>query len=89
MSSGKKTKHIDAKFFFIKDRVDEGEIKVIDCLAEGMWVDVMTKPLQGMAFGTMRLELMNCPVNYKDPPEMLEDRGGKNEMGIQRMVETK
>ena len=27
MSSGKKTKHIKAKFFFIKDRVDDGEIK--------------------------------------------------------------
>jgi hypothetical protein len=26
MSSGKKTKHIKAKFFFIKDRVDDGEI---------------------------------------------------------------
>ena len=49
MSSGKKTKHIKAKFFFIKDRVDDGEIKVIDCPTEGMWADVMTKPLQGTA----------------------------------------
>jgi hypothetical protein len=32
-SSGKKTKHIKAKFFFIKDWVDDGEIKVIDCPA--------------------------------------------------------
>ena len=31
MSSGKKTKHKKAKFFFIKDRVDDGEIKVVDC----------------------------------------------------------
>jgi hypothetical protein len=46
MSRGKKTKHIKVKFFFIKDRVDKGEIKVIDCPAEGMWADVMTKPLQ-------------------------------------------
>jgi hypothetical protein len=27
----------------------------------------MTKPLQGTAFRVMRAELMNCPVNYKDP----------------------
>ncbi len=33
-SSGKKTKHIEAKFFFIKDKVDSGEIRVIDCPAE-------------------------------------------------------
>ena len=73
MSSGKKTKHIKAKFFFIKDRVDDGEIKVIDCPKEEMWADIMTKPLQGMAFRTMRAELMNCPVNYEEPEEDVEE----------------
>jgi hypothetical protein len=72
MSSGKKTKHIKPKFFFIKDRIDDGEIKVIDCPTEQMWADVMTKPLQGMAFKTMRVELMNCPVDYEDPEEEKE-----------------
>ncbi len=67
MSSGKKTKHIKAKFFFIKDRIDNGEIRVLDCPAEEMWADIMTKPLQGTVFRVMRAELMNCPVNYKDP----------------------
>ena len=69
MSSGKKTKHIKAKFFFIKDRVDDGEIRVIDCPTEKMWADIMTKPLQGTAFRVMSAELMNCIVNYEDPPE--------------------
>ena len=69
MSSGKKTKHIKAKFFFIKDRVDDGEIKVIDCLTEEMWADVMMKPLQGSAFRAVRAKLMNCEVNYEDPAE--------------------
>ena len=72
MSSGKKTKHIKAKFFFIKDRVDEGEVKVFDCPTDQMWGDVMTKPLQGTAFRVMRAELMNCDVNYEDPPEETE-----------------
>ncbi len=69
MSSGKKTKHIKAKFFFIKDRVDDGEIKVIDCPTKEMWVDILTKPLQRMAFRTMRAILMNCPVNYEEAEE--------------------
>jgi len=56
MSSGKKTKHIKAKFFFIKDRVDDGEIKVFDCPAEEMWGDIMTKPLQGTGFRVMRAD---------------------------------
>ena len=36
MLSGKKTKHIKAKFFFIKDRVRNGEIRVKDCSTEEM-----------------------------------------------------
>ena len=70
--AGSSTKHIKAKFFFIKDRVDDGEIKVVDCPTEEMWADIMTKPLQGTAFQVMRAELMNCNVNYEDPPEKEE-----------------
>ncbi len=66
-SSGKKTKHMKAKFFFIKDLVDNVEIKVINCPVEEMWADILTKPLQGMAFQAMRVQLMNCPINYEDP----------------------
>jgi hypothetical protein len=69
MSSGRKTKHIKAKFFFIKDRVDDGEIKVIDCPTEEIWADILTKLLQGMAFRTMRAILMNCPINYEEAEE--------------------
>ncbi len=75
--SSKRTKHIKAKFFFIKDRVDKGEIKVMDCLTEEMWADVLTKPLQRMAFRTMRAELMNCPVNYENPAEDTEEQERK------------
>ncbi len=50
MLSGKNSKHIKSKFFFIKDRVDNGEIKVIYYPAKEMWADVMTKLLQGIAF---------------------------------------
>jgi hypothetical protein len=37
-----------------------------------MLADVMTKPLQGTAFRVMRAELMNCDMNYVDPPEAEE-----------------
>jgi hypothetical protein len=81
-SSGKTTKHKKAKFFFIKDRVNSGEIRVIDCPAEEMWADVLTKPLQGMAFRSMRSQLMNCAINYEDeeektPPRLMPVRGSK------------
>ena len=46
LSSSRKTKHIKAKFFFIKDKVDIQEVKIVDCLVGLMWSDVLTKPLQ-------------------------------------------
>ena len=41
----------------------------MDCPAEKMWVDILTKPLQGLAFRTVRAVLMNCSINYKDEEE--------------------
>ena len=46
-SSSRKTKHIKAKFLFIKDKVNREEVKIVDCPAGVMWADVLTKPLQG------------------------------------------
>jgi hypothetical protein len=54
--------------------VDSGEIRVIDCPAEEMWVDALTKPLQGMAFRNMRAQLMNCAINYKDEEEKTQTK---------------
>ena len=66
MSSTKRTKHIKAKFFFVKDKVDLGEVKITDCPTEVMWADVNSKPLQGTLFKVMRDKLMNCGVDYED-----------------------
>jgi hypothetical protein len=85
MLSRKKTKHTKAKFFFIKDRVGNKEIKVIDFPTEEMWADLLTKPLQKMASRTMRAEQMKCPVNYKDLPELLEEEEREEDMGVRKM----
>ena len=44
-------------------------MRVIDCPTENMWADVLTKPLQGMAFKRMQAELMNCSVEYEEDEE--------------------
>ena len=61
---GKKTKHIRVKFFFIKNRINDGEMIVVNCPTEGMWAGIFTKPLQGKAFRVMRSKLMNCDEDY-------------------------
>jgi hypothetical protein len=65
-SSTKRTKHIDAKFFFVKDQIDKGDICIEDCPTEVMWADCNSKPLQGKGFRVQRSMLMNCPENYVD-----------------------
>ena len=48
LSRGKKSKHVDVRFFFIKDRVDKGEVNVGFCGTDDMVTDYLTKPLQGI-----------------------------------------
>jgi hypothetical protein len=64
--SRKRPKHIKAKFFFIKDRIDSGEMGVEYQTTEEMWADVFTKPLQGTTLRQMHAKLMNCKVNYEE-----------------------
>jgi hypothetical protein len=65
-SSGKRTKHINVKFFFIKDRIIIKEMREVHQPTKEMWADVLIKPLQGRAFKEMRARLMNCKVNYEE-----------------------
>jgi hypothetical protein len=65
-SSSKRTKHIKMKFFFVKDKVDDGEIKIEHLPYEKMWIDMLTKPSQGIRFESDRSELQNVPVHWPD-----------------------
>jgi hypothetical protein len=69
ISSSKRTKHIKAKYFLIKDYYDAGEIDVKFCPTDEMWADVLTKPLQGQKFRDMRAFLQNCHRDYDDDTE--------------------
>jgi hypothetical protein len=43
--SRKKTKHMKAKFFFIKDRIGDGEMIAMNCPTDGMWADILKKTI--------------------------------------------
>ncbi len=59
-STAEKTRHINIRYFFVKDRVEAGEIEIKYCPTEHMLADILTKPLQGQAFRDMRDILLNC-----------------------------
>jgi hypothetical protein len=47
------------RFYFIKDRIDSGEVCVEFCTSEQMIADFFTKPLQGALFIQLRNIIMN------------------------------
>ena len=60
LSSSGRTRHVGVRYFFIKDRIDAGEIAVSHVPTTEMIADILTKPLQGHLFRTLREHLLNC-----------------------------
>jgi hypothetical protein len=65
-SSSRRTKHIKVKYFYIKEKIDNGEIVVKHCPTEQMWTDINTKPKQGKVFREFRGHVMGIPADYND-----------------------
>ena len=57
-SCGQKSRHINSRYFFIKDRVETNEIRIEYCQTEKMLADFFTKPLQGELFRRFRDVIM-------------------------------
>ena len=73
-SSSKRTKHIKARYLFIKDKIEEGEVEIRYCPTEKMWSDVLNKPKQGGTFRKDSAMLMGVPVEYDDDVEYRRTR---------------
>ena len=71
VSSLKQTKHIKAKYFFVHHFHNNHELDLQFRPTEQMWADILTKPLQGPKFRSMRTFLMNCPISYSEDPPFL------------------
>ena len=66
-SSGKRTRHIDIRYFFVTDRIGKGDMRVEHCPTESMIGDFFTKPLQGIKFRNFRDLILN--INSADYPQ--------------------
>ena len=54
--------HIHIRYFFVKDHIDKGEIRVEYCPLYLMLADFFTKPLQGKKFYEFRESILGNPV---------------------------
>ena len=62
-SSGKRTRHVNIRYFFVADRVKSNEVKIEFCPTGDMRADYFTKPLQGALFRRFRAEILNMEIN--------------------------
>ena len=61
-SSGKMTKHIKIRYFFLTNKIKKGDVKIIHCPTEEMIADYITRPLQGKMFRYFRDLIMGISM---------------------------
>jgi len=55
----KRSRHINIRYFYLKDRVDQGEFELEYIPTDEMLADLLTKPLQGEKFRMLRDRILN------------------------------
>ena len=65
-SSGKRTKHINMRYFFVTDRIQKGDVLVEWCPTGSMTGDFLTNPNQGALFKRFRDVIVGV-VEQPDP----------------------
>ena len=53
-SNSDRTKHIQVRFFFVKQYLDQKVMKTSHCPTKEMIADILTKPIQGEQFRVLR-----------------------------------
>ena len=64
-SSSKRTRHINLRYFFVKDKCDKKVLTIQHCPTDKMLADFFTKPLHGSLFKWMRHHIMNIAPESK------------------------
>ena len=57
----KRSKHIDVRYFFVRERIADQDVSVDYLQTNLMLADILTKPLQNPKFAGIVNQLMNGP----------------------------
>ena len=79
LSAGSRSRHINIRYFWIKDRVKDANITIRHCPTLSMLADFFTKPLQGHLFRKFKAVLLgHVHVNtLAEPMVLAEERVGE------------
>ncbi len=65
-SLSKQTKHIEIRYYYIVDRIANGDLSIVWCPTDKIIADFLTKPLQGKVFQKFRDVLMGAVPKWYD-----------------------
>ena len=66
-SSTKRTKHMDIRYFYVGDHLQNKSLSLHHCPTDEMLADYFTKPLQGSLFVRLRNHIMGAEFEDRDP----------------------
>jgi hypothetical protein len=83
LSSSKRTRHIEIRFFFVTDNVEKKNVRIEYCPTDDMLGDFFTKPTQGTKFRNFRRRIMGMTESASQSTgnpvrkECVEDRDSR------------
>ena len=80
-SSGKKTRHLDIRYYFVTDNAKKGTVQIRYCPTGDMVADFFTKPLQGSLFKKFRDQILNLTGTLHGHTNATSDNGGQECVG--------
>ena len=84
-SSTERTKHMDIRYFYVSDHVQNKTLSLKHCPTEEMLADYFTKPLQGALFNRLRNHIMGAEFANGDPQthrSVLDNDDDETQMGV-------
>ena len=66
MSSSKRTRHLEIRYFFVTDNIGKKHLRIEYCPTDDMVADFFTKPLQGTKFRRFRAMILNLTDDFVD-----------------------
>jgi hypothetical protein len=58
-----KTKHIQVRYYYVRELIEQKEINIVYLPTTEMLADLLTKPMAGWLFKTLRDKILNCRLN--------------------------
>lgn len=71
-STSQRTRHMEIRYFFVKDKIENKEVEIIYQASEDMLADYFSKPLQGGRFRKLRNLIMNSVHDHEGESSVLQ-----------------